>query len=88
MRRSSLGHTTDPHASETDEHAGLPEPESEVLMALGAAFLGTLVLGQFVGARSHWEVLVLLGLVAALALIFENLAPKWACKRGRRPGVR
>jgi hypothetical protein len=54
-------------------------------MALGAAFLGTLVLGQLVGARSHWEVLLLLALVAALAFLFENLAPRWMRRRGRWP---
>ena len=83
MRRSNPGHTTDPQTPEPEEHAGVPEPESEISMALGAAFLGTLALGQVVGARSHWEVLLLLALVAALAFVFENLVLR---RRSRRRG--
>jgi hypothetical protein len=51
----------------------LPESiaESDVSMALGAAFLGTLLLGGVVGVESHWELLALLAIVAAVALVFE-----------------
>jgi hypothetical protein len=51
----------------------LPESiaESDVSMALGAAFLGTLLLGAVVGVESHWELLVLLAIVAAVAFVFE-----------------
>jgi hypothetical protein len=48
--------------------------ESDVSMALGAAFLGTLLLGGVVGVESHWELLVLLAIVAAVAFVFEAVA--------------
>lgn len=52
-----------------------PEPpENDSLLPLGAAFAGTLVLGQVVGAESPSELLLLLAVVAATALGFERLA--------------
>jgi len=47
--------------------------QSDVAMALGAAFLGTLLLGGVVGVESHWELLLLLAIVAAVALVFEGV---------------
>jgi len=40
-------------------------------MALVAALLGTLILGSVVGVESHWELLILLALVAGVALVFD-----------------
>ena len=40
-------------------------------MALWAALLGTLMLGSVVGVESHWELLILLALVAGLGLVFD-----------------
>lgn len=63
----------------------LPESKSDVSMALGAAFLGTLLLGGVVGAESHWELLVLLAIVAAVAFVFEAVSLQGAPERA--PGV-
>lgn len=58
--------------------------ESDVSMALGAAFLGTLLLGGVVGVESHWELLVLLAIVAAAALVFEVVTLQGRPKRPPR----
>ena len=42
-------------------------------MALWAALLGTLTLGSIVGVESHWELLILLALVAGLAFVFDAI---------------
>jgi hypothetical protein len=65
----------------------LPESiaESDVSMALGAAFLGTLLLGGVVGVESHWELLVLLAIVAAVAFVFEAVSLQGAPERA--PGA-
>lgn len=43
-------------------------------MALGAAFGGTLALGQVLGVESHAELLLLLATVAGIAFVFERVA--------------
>jgi hypothetical protein len=65
----------------------LPESiaESDVSMALGAAFLGTLLLGGVVGVESHWELLALLAIVAAVAFVFEAVTLQWSPERA--PGA-
>lgn len=50
--------------------------ESDVSMALGAAFAATLVLIELVGLDTHLEVLALLAVIAGIALVFEGLAPR------------
>jgi hypothetical protein len=58
--------------------------ESDVSMALGTTFVGTLVLGQLVGAETPAELLLLLAVVAATALVFEKLALPAVRKRSSR----
>jgi hypothetical protein len=64
-----------------------PAAESDVSMALGTAFVGTLMLGQLVGAETPAELPLLLAVVAATALVFEKLALPAVRKRtSRRDG--
>jgi len=73
--------------SRDGEPRSLPESiaESDVSMALGAAFLGTLLLGGVVGVESHWELLALLAIVAAVAFAFEAVTLQWPPERA--PGA-
>jgi hypothetical protein len=47
--------------------------ESDVSMALGAAFGGALVLSQIFGVQTHADLLLLLAIVAGIAFVFEKV---------------
>jgi hypothetical protein len=56
----------------------------DVSMALGAALLGAVVLGALVGAETQSDLLLLLGVVAAIAFVFERIALPAARQRRSR----
>ena len=60
--------------------------EGDMSMALGAALLGALVLGAFLGVETQSDILLLLGLVAAIAFVFERIALPAARQRMPRRG--
>ena len=45
--------------------------ESDVSIAFGALFAGACALGWIVGASIHWELLAILGAIAAVTLAVE-----------------
>lgn len=47
------------------------DAERDISTALGAALLGTLMLGSVIGVESHWELLALLAGIAGVALVFD-----------------
>ena len=69
-------------ASEGD-HTG--RAEGDVSMALGAALLGSLVLGALFGVETQSDLLLLLGVVAAIAFVFERIALPAVRRRMPRP---
>lgn len=75
VRRAALHR--DPAPTEGERRSA----ESDVSMALGAAFIGTLVLGELVGADTHSELLALLAVVAGIALVFETVTLRGRSRR-------
>ena len=58
--------------------------EGDMSMALGAALLGSLVLGALFGVETQSDLLLLLG-VAAIAFVFERIALPAVRRRMQRP---
>ena len=65
------------------DHTG--RAAGDMSMALGAALLGSLVLGALFGVETQSDLLLLLG-VAAIAFVFERIALPAVRRRMQRPG--
>jgi hypothetical protein len=61
------------------------DAERDLSLALTAAVLGTLLLGSVVGVESHWELLLLLAVVAGVAIVFDVAALHRVRERPPRP---